>query len=311
MEREMPGMTDAKRAGANIRSLRLFFGETRKELAQFLSIDKTMVTAFEYGERLPEGEMLSALARHFWVTDTDLLYSDLTFFKKLKINFSSGLTGKDLEMLLPIETSEKDLENPQYQKAVDLQRTCYSQFCQGSDELFGTCLDCMDILVNLDDADLLPGAAKNTVEITLLQCVAQGYRELLAAAALGGRPEDDIYQAAEYVYHDLMTTYRKLHGGHPHKVSYYEMKEHLWWQLGEARISEEWSDFYEYFLALVFCCSVVLKSGVPWWVNVRTGHEMMEALYIIGNPYAVRLWEYEFDTRSDNESRPARKWEWR
>ena len=50
--------------GANIRGLRKGYGETQLDLAMTIGVEKTAISNYELGERIPERDVLIKIAKH-------------------------------------------------------------------------------------------------------------------------------------------------------------------------------------------------------------------------------------------------------
>ena len=64
---------DAKRLGRNIRSLRVYFGETQEELALTLKTNYQNISYWETGARVPKNEWILAIAQHYLVSEDILV----------------------------------------------------------------------------------------------------------------------------------------------------------------------------------------------------------------------------------------------
>lgn len=71
-------MSDLKKLGANIRSLRMAYGETQEQLGEAIFVEKNTISYYENGKREPNKETLKAIAEHYSASVGELLYSDLT-----------------------------------------------------------------------------------------------------------------------------------------------------------------------------------------------------------------------------------------
>ena len=119
-------MNKENQLGVNIRSLRKAHGETGEQLGVVLNYEKNMISYYEKGKRKPSVETVSEIAKHYMVTIEDLLHSDLSSISKININIDA--VYKNMDIIVPIVSSEKAMQNPHFQKAYSAQRELYDEF---------------------------------------------------------------------------------------------------------------------------------------------------------------------------------------
>ena len=128
-------MSDLKQLGANIRSLRVAYGETQEQLGIAICVEKNTVSYYENGKREPNKEILAAIAIHYMVSVEELLHSDFTKIRKITVD--KDAFWKNIDIILPIVSSERALKNENFKKAFDAHKDFY-------DELRKGCIDEID-----------------------------------------------------------------------------------------------------------------------------------------------------------------------
>ena len=118
-------MSDLKKLGANIRSLRIAYGETQEQLGEAIFVEKNTISYYENGKREPNKATLTAIANHYMVSVGELLYSDLTEIGKITVD--PNAFWKNIDIILPIISSEKALSNEDFKKAFDAHKEFYDQ----------------------------------------------------------------------------------------------------------------------------------------------------------------------------------------
>lgn len=116
-------MADYKQIGKNIRSLRLYFGESQEQLGDVIKVSKTAITNYEKGNRELSQEKLTAIAKHFMITVDELMYMDLS---KIGSFAANNEFWKYIEIILPIVSSEKAKSNINFKTAFVKHQDGYS-----------------------------------------------------------------------------------------------------------------------------------------------------------------------------------------
>ena len=81
-------MGDLKKLGANIRSLRIAYGETQEQLGEAIYVEKNTVSYYENGKREPNKETLTAIANHFTIPRA--IQSKTTFLCRMRFSPSAS-----------------------------------------------------------------------------------------------------------------------------------------------------------------------------------------------------------------------------
>ena len=116
------------RLGLNIRSLRKAYGETQEELAFAIGESgKTTISNYEVGSRIPQREVLRKIAKHYHITEEELLNGDYSQMKKVfNINIFDVEHGKTMiEKTFPIISSENAMVNEKFKKAYKIHMELY------------------------------------------------------------------------------------------------------------------------------------------------------------------------------------------
>ena len=88
--------------GINIKKLRIAKNMSQAELANYLKISKTTVSAYETGERTPSVDMLITISRFFCVDPGTLFSSQLQKEDKSKTINVDGLSNEDIKLLISL-----------------------------------------------------------------------------------------------------------------------------------------------------------------------------------------------------------------
>lgn len=88
--------------GINIKNLRISKNMSQAELADYLQISKTTVSAYETGERTPSVDMVITISRFFCVDPGTLFSSQLQKVDKSKTINVDGLSNEDIRLLISL-----------------------------------------------------------------------------------------------------------------------------------------------------------------------------------------------------------------
>ena len=75
---------------SNIRGLRKTFGESITDLALAIGVGNTAVSNYELGDRIPDRNVLKRIAKHYHITENELVHGD---YSNMKVQFTRDYTG--------------------------------------------------------------------------------------------------------------------------------------------------------------------------------------------------------------------------
>jgi len=288
-------MSDLKKLGANIRSLRIAYGETQEQLGEAIFVEKNTVSYYETGKREPNKETLTAIAKHYMVSVEELLNEDLTDLKKITVD--KDAFWKNIEIVLPLVSSKKALENPDFRKAYDAHKVLYDELhkvsLDGIDRI-DICIDGYMKAVEVDEIEA--EAAANFIALWYLLLVMMKTAPLVIRnkpAALRQVALKD--KSARQVLEDEDSSFEADAKELLKEIDDDEMEEMLSEMLIAIKHSEDWSELADYYLALRYVWNLV-DNGLDWGFNQRIGAEMMSAFITVNNIYAARFLKYSFDS---------------
>lgn len=287
-------MSDLKKLGANIRSLRMAYGETQEQLGEAIFVEKNTVSYYENGKREPNKETLIAIANHYVVSVGELLYSDLT--KIGKINVDQNAFWKNIDISFPIISSEKALSNKNFKKAFDVHKEFYEQLYRGN--MDG--IDKIDICEEgyqaaMEDNEIKAEAAANIIALLLLiMALLKNAPEVLknkpAPLRQAAARNETIRKEIENVDPSFEADAKELLD----EIDNDEIKNEISEMLTVIKRSKEWSDLADYYLALLYVWNLV-DNDLGWGFNQRIGIEMMASFVTVKNLYAARYLKFNFD----------------
>lgn len=280
-------MNSAERLGANIRSLRIAYGETLEQLGYIIGEKSTSsMSYYESGERIIKKESLNAIAKHFGVTTDELLYGDYSSEDKVKLKYKKGNTIRVLAWLYPTVSSESALKNEWFRRALDAQREILirsSKFEPCSINDLEKCFDAYEM--SIEDSEAVFETKANRISLTMmfLSTLTTPKNELISNAAYelikqADRRIDRLLEDAFEIPEEEDTEKREL---------IIEADKEIMQYISDLKKAPEWSELADYFLALRYVLCIV-DNDLSREFNRRIGIELLEAFKLVGNSYAIR-----------------------
>lgn len=289
--------------GKNIKGLRTAYGQSLLDLALDIGIGVSAISQYENGKRIPERDILVKIAKHFRITENELLFSDFSNFKismSIPVN-NTAYNIAIIEKLLPLLSSDEAMKNDDFANAYNIHTSLFDQIIENrdlDDSQFNTCIE---LYKSASKKGILDASANILWWIVFKGMIYSFYNPRLFAniESLHGREttlkeiincylystedeEDDEYIAfqkekTEFVQEniiDLLVNIALLKNSKTHAT------------LG---------DFY---LALAYIFTLLINDMSPE-MNSAIGVEMMHIFDILGNPYAQNALTLLTDTNGD------------
>lgn len=281
-------MDRLERLGLNIQSLRNAYGETQEELGLAISVEKNTVSNYEKAKREPNKDILVAIANHYMVSVEELLHGDFTSIGKISID--KNALWQNIEIFLPIISSEKALLNDNFRKAVDAHRVLYNHLHLLQFDMLDCANECSDGYMSvIEDNELEAMASANLIALWFLMLYSlKAGPEVMKRqpAALKQVIKNDEKAKKEVENYDssfegeAKAALREFYASSLDKM--------ILQLLNTVKKSQEWSDVADYYLALQFIWNLV-DNDLDWGFNQRIGIEMMRAFVSVKNKYATRF----------------------
>ena len=287
-------MSDLKKLGANIRSLRMAYGETQEQLGEAIFVEKNTISYYENGKREPNKETLKAIAEHYSASVGELLYSDLTGIGKITVD--PNAFWKNIDIFLPIISSEKALTNENFKKAFDAHKEFYDQLhkvsMEGIDKI-DICFEGYQAAVENDE--IKAEAAANFIALWfLVMVVLKATPDLFKIKPASLKQVAERDEETRKLIEDADPSFQADAEELLDEIYNEEIKNEISEMLTVVKRSKEWSDLAYYYLALQYLWNLV-DNDLGWGFNQRIGIEMMAAFNSVNNRYAARFLKYNLD----------------
>lgn len=111
----------------NIRGLRKMWGETQLDLAIAIDVQPTAICNYESGERIPERDVIVLMAKHYRITENELIHGDFSNMPNLANTKESPIALRRvfLEKFLPFACSLDAMQNSYFSEAFRMHKMLY------------------------------------------------------------------------------------------------------------------------------------------------------------------------------------------
>lgn len=283
-------LIDYSRLGWNIKCLRESNNETLEDLMHAIGASSTgTISGYESGSRKPSRDTLLNIAKHFSITENELIYGDFNYLNSIS---TSNIQVNDaisiLKYLLPIVTSPSAEEHSAFTYAYKTHTDIFLLFIQGKSFCSNLPEHCVK-LYTIADSDGIPEATANLLWWLLFEGIM-------------------IRGITPYLLNNRGNlNFKNLHLGN-------YIKTHYLWKVensddDDAKIIEEsrteyikevdpeyarllkklkfssiYSDLADYYSALRYFYGLV-DNGLTYEMNSIIGKQMLSALETLGNQY--------------------------
>ena len=162
----MPETVNYSKLGKNIRDLRKAYGETQLQLLLSLGVKgctAATISQYESGDRVPKRDILLKIAKHYLITENELLNGD---FSHLKIDMNAPVGEKEYADLMcrkfiPLIESEEALKNENFSKAYEMHKSIYQSILDGVNYNQEDLEQCLSLYEKASDAGIVEGTANS------------------------------------------------------------------------------------------------------------------------------------------------------
>ena len=287
-------MTLQKRIANNIRALREYYGETEEQLGEVIGYAISTISSFETGTRRLNLDALGEIAKHYGVSEAAILSWDFQNLESAEQDADE--TIRNLEVDFPIIATKKALENKRFTKAYTLHHQLYKRLQSKSTKCFDdtlmkkfeSCLLCYFDLVN--ETGFTTEVKANLLGLRILYLMMimkrllnlSNQRKTLVHWMPKIRDARDVFGKAYEEDEAISWLIEKL--------DYPKSIEDIVGFTRDVIKSPKYHELGEYYLALQYGYDIIDNENETM-VNYQIGYEMLEALAMVGNKYAVRVME--------------------
>ena len=285
--------------GSNIRALRKSFGETQLDLLFAIGMEDSApsrISQYETGERIPERDTLIKIAKHYRITADELVNLDFSSIKNIskKPANNKKLNKKMMDILLPLVSNNKALENPYFYQGYKIHTDLYNKILQdwnynenqiekcielykkaAEDGVIEACANILwwNMLMAFALSFITPEMYENSSafkkeNLTIKDIVKLGYLPSFESNPTDVQPK--LTEARKEFIKDSQVNII---------LNIYKLKHHI-----------EYSELGDYYLALSHKFGAISPS-LSYEMNSAIGDELLLNFSLMQNPYANNLLE--------------------
>lgn len=281
-------MNITEKLGNNIRCLRVAYGETQEQLGDAIGVEKNTVSSYEKGRTEPNKKILSLIAAHYMISVEELLSYDFSGMDK--ITFNQNEFWEQIDVILPVTSSENAIKNEHFKKAYSIHRKFFDELQKQKLDNIAKAMICFEEYINaFDDENSREEAAANFIGLwyllmVMIKLVPKVMKNKTAALMQVKSKDTKIKRILENIDSDFEKDADDL----VNKFDDLELNEMLSDFMKSIKKSDKWYELGDYYLALRFFFNLV-DNDMTWEFNRRLGVEMLSAFASVGNPYATHF----------------------
>ena len=274
---------------SNIRGLRKAFGESITDLALAIGVGNTAVSNYELGERIPDRDVLKRIAKHFHITEDELVHGD---YSNMKPMYNDAILDQQynismVEKILPYLCTPEALENDNFKQAFALDEKIFDCIKQASSDLADDALEkCIEYYSAAIDEKVIEASAnllRQMFLIGMITCwmnpkfiesydnIKESPQKLVQAMYLtdcDDEPDQEWLQQREAFLEEYEL---------PIVLNIYRLKH-----------SKEYAELGDFYMALRYIFGMVRNGNSPE-LNSTIGYQMMSEFSMLGNIYADKF----------------------
>lgn len=272
----------------NIRCLRVAYGETQEQLGDAIGVEKNTVSSYEKGRTEPNKKILSLIAAHYMISVEELLSYDFSGMDK--ITFNQNEFWEQIDVILPVTSSENAIKNEHFKKAYSIHRKFFDELQKQKLDNIDKAMICFEEYIDaFDDENSREEAAANFIGLwyllmVMIKLVPKVMKNKTAALMQVKSKDTKIKRILENIDPDFEKDADDL----VNEFDDLELNKMLSDFMKSIKKSDKWYELGDYYLALRFFFNLV-DNDMTWEFNRRLGIEMLSAFASVGNPYATHF----------------------
>lgn len=276
--------------GKNIQSLRKAYGETQQDLANILGLGSpSVISQYESGERMPKPDCLFRIAKHYRITETELLrgnFENMSDLTQLPLS-EQDLGAAMLTKMFPLICSPKGLENPKFKEAYSIHTRLLEELRTEDDFESDKIETCLELYKEARRERLVDAAANHLwwlmfLGFALVACTPHfmDYLDVMSDFKISGK---ELFGAFLPSFGEEVS--KEEFDTEQNRAAFLEeYGKELWGDIALLRSSKEYSDLGDYYLALCYELNL-LRNDHSAEMNKVIGSELLLTFSVMGNKY--------------------------
>ena len=277
----------------NIKAWRTCWGETQLDLAISIGLESaSAITNYEKGDRVPDAATITKIARHYRVTEGDLVNRDFSFLQPIKGQMK--FDDHSILSLFPTFSSEKALSNPSFKKAFDWMNGFWTKGLLDLNELDA----CIQLYKQARDEGIVEAAAN---QLSLIMCLGfclsfsteQMWEEYDYAKRKAQPPNiRDFLRKSGYLPSFLEEGWDETDEIVQEREKYNKLYYgEVVLSLVHLKFNKKFCMLSDYYLAMQYLSNMILNDESAE-ANWKIGIELLSTFRNMANPYAKALIEF-------------------
>lgn len=280
------------RLPSNIRGLRRSFGESITDLALAIGVGNTAVSNYELGDRIPDRDVMKRIAKHFHITEDELVHGNYSNMKKM---YNDAMLDQQhnismIKKMLPDICSPSALENHYFKQAHLLDEKIFNcivnQNCDLSDEAIEKCFEYYLAAI---DEKVIEASANLLRQIFLIGMITFCINPKFMDAFDGIK--ECPKKMVQAIYLSSFDDETDSEWQQQREVFLKEYELQIVLNIYRLKHSQEYADLGDYYLALRYILGMVRNGNSPE-LNSAIGYQMMSEFSMLDNIYADKFSTY-------------------
>lgn len=288
----MHGEKTFYKLGANIRGLRKCFGETQLDLAMAIGIEKTAISNYELGERIPERDVLIKIAKHYRITENELLHGNFVNLKNMsKMPVNDKEYNKAMfDKMLPLICSDRALENEKFKEAYTMHQEIYELIIEGKEFDPDRIERCMNLYDSAREEGVIESAANYLwwlffFSFTLSFLTPKMLDNINAFKQKNATVKDILHNGYLPSFDNEPIDEETQEFQEARKCFIEDNEVSIIVNIYRLKHTQEYQDLGDYYLALYYKLDII-SNTLSLEMNSAVGDEMLLAFSMMGNSYA-------------------------
>ena len=281
--------------GKNIKGLRKACGQTLLDLAVDIGIEVSTISQYETGKRVPQRDIISKIAKHFRITESELIHGDFSHMKDMTtvpVN-NKRYNAIVFDKFFPVICTDEAMKNDNFKKGYQIHIKLYDLLLKENVFDDSQISLCLELYKKSYEEGIEEGIANSLWWIMFFGfiCSVMNPRIIAKIERLQGKEATvkDIISGFLYSFDDEQDEENVKF----EKVKAEYIKENQIEMLVDIALlkkSKLYADLGDFYLAMRYIFGLLDNDMSPE-MNSAIGFEMMHTFKVLGNQYAIKFSE--------------------
>ena len=285
--------------GTNIKALRKYFGETQSDLLFAIGMEgssPSTISQYETGDRIPERDALIKIAKHYRITEDELVNGDFSHLRNLsqKPANNKNLNKKMIDKLFPLVFSDNALENHYFHQAYELHTELYNEIMQDLNFDESKIKKCLELYEKATKNGVIEACANilwwNMLMAFALSFITPEMYENPSTLKKENLTIKDVVKLGYLPTFESEPTDEQLELTKARKEFVEESQVKIIVNIYKLKHNSEYAELGDYYLALSHKFGAISPS-LSYEMNNAIGDELLWNFSLMQNPYAKNFFE--------------------